>query len=288
MLGQAELLLELDDMVYRRPLLQRQAQELVQHADPVFLRLQSPQIQTRPVRVRRNERQRVQQIKLPRVVGVQIQIPVMLHGESKGLLRPIFIGHELPLDLAHRQMRVPIHELEHSPPIVIRNHPKVVRILQSPIPEILRNPEQGPAVMNLTQRDSLVGGHHEQLPHLADPVRLHRVRDPPLLLEQLLHEGREPEPHLAVGVAVRLEQERVALEGADDLASPGEAELAVELAGVVEAEDALRLPGEEGAAPGEEAEAGVAGDEGLEGGEALIKNPKLIYLTSKNLKLINL
>ena len=57
----------------------------------------------------------------------------------------------------------------------------------------------------------------------------------------LLMEVGKAKPHLAVGVAVGLDEERVLLEEARDIAAPQEAELAVELAGVVEAEDELGL-----------------------------------------------
>ena len=68
-------------------------------------------------------------------------------------------------------------------------------------------------------------------------------------------------------MAVGLEDERVALEGLGDLAAAGEAEVAVELAGVVEAEDAVGLLGEVGLGFGEEAEVGVASDDAFEVGE---------------------
>ncbi|KAK1559197.1 hypothetical protein Q3G72_011739 [Acer saccharum] len=67
----------------------------------------------------------------------------------------------------------------------------------------------------------------------------------------------ETEPHLVVHVAVGLEDERVALNGLEDFAAAGEAKFAVELAGIVETEDALGLFGEELLGLGEESEGGV-------------------------------
>lgn len=68
-------------------------------------------------------------------------------------------------------------------------------------------------------------------------------------------------------MAVRFEDQGVALEGLGDFAAAGEAELAVELAGVVEAEDAVGLLGEIVLGLGEEPEMGVASDDAFEVGE---------------------
>lgn len=124
-------------------------------------------------------------------------------------------------------------------------------------------------MIDLIQRDPLVHGHHEQLPHVVDPIELERVDDLPLLLEELLHELREPEPELVVGVAVDLEDKGVTEDRFCDLAAAREAQLLVELASVIEAEDPLRLTGEEIAAAGEEAEMGVASEDGLEVGDSV-------------------
>lgn len=56
----------------------------------------------------------------------------------------------------------------------------------------------------------------------------------------------------------------MAADEAGDLAAAREAELAVELAGVVEAEDVLRLGGEEELGARDEAEEGVAVEDALE------------------------
>ncbi|KAK2999573.1 hypothetical protein RJ639_022969 [Escallonia herrerae] len=69
-------------------------------------------------------------------------------------------------------------------------------------------------------------------------------------------------------MAVCLEEEGVAEDGLEGLAAAGEAELAVELGGSGEGKDLVGLFGEEGLRAGEEAEAGVAEEEGLEVGEA--------------------
>ena len=61
----------------------------------------------------------------------------------------------------------------------------------------------------------------------------------------------------------------MAQEEAGDLAAAREPELAVELAGVVEAEDVLRLGGEELLRAGHEAEEGVAVENALELGDAV-------------------
>ena len=68
-------------------------------------------------------------------------------------------------------------------------------------------------------------------------------------------------------MAVGLEEQRVAEDGAGDLAAAREAELAVELAGVVEAEDVFGLGGKEGFGFGGESEVGVALDDALEVGD---------------------
>lgn len=68
-------------------------------------------------------------------------------------------------------------------------------------------------------------------------------------------------------MAVGLEEQRVAEDGAGHLAAAREAELAVELAGVVEAEDVFGLGGEEGFGFGGESEVGVALDDALEVGD---------------------
>lgn len=68
-------------------------------------------------------------------------------------------------------------------------------------------------------------------------------------------------------MAVGLEDEGVALEGAGDFSAAREAEFAVELAGVVEAEDAVGLLGEEVFGFGEESEVGVALDDVFEVGD---------------------
>lgn len=59
-------------------------------------------------------------------------------------------------------------------------------------------------------------------------------------------------------MAVALENERVALDGAKDFPATGKAELSVELAGVVEAKDMVGLLGEEFFGSGEEPEVGIA------------------------------
>lgn len=58
-------------------------------------------------------------------------------------------------------------------------------------------------------------------------------------------------------MAVGLEEQRVALDGASDLAAAGEAKLAVEFAGLIEAEDVFWLLGEEVLGLGDESEEGV-------------------------------
>lgn len=65
-------------------------------------------------------------------------------------------------------------------------------------------------------------------------------------------------------MAVGLEDQRVALDGAGNLAAAREAELAVELAGVVEEDDAFRLLGDEVLGLGEEPEVGVALDDAFQ------------------------
>ncbi|KAA8527847.1 hypothetical protein F0562_035284 [Nyssa sinensis] len=78
----------------------------------------------------------------------------------------------------------------------------------------------------------------------------------------------EPKPHLAVIVLIGLEKEGVALYRAEHFAAAGKAKLPVELAGVVEAEDAFGLLGEEIFGFGEEFEEGVALDNVFDVGEA--------------------
>lgn len=60
-------------------------------------------------------------------------------------------------------------------------------------------------------------------------------------------------------MAVDLKENRVAKDRFCDLAAAGEAQLAMKLSGVIEAEDPLGLPGEEIAAACKEAEMGVTG-----------------------------
>ncbi|KAK7356833.1 hypothetical protein VNO80_16112 [Phaseolus coccineus] len=64
-------------------------------------------------------------------------------------------------------------------------------------------------------------------------------------MAKVLHEISEVEPGLVVGVTVGLEKEGLVLEEAGDLAAIGEFELSVELVGDIEADDVLRLGGEE-------------------------------------------
>ncbi|KAK1584251.1 hypothetical protein Q3G72_031241 [Acer saccharum] len=61
-----------------------------------------------------------------------------------------------------------------------------------------------------------------------------------------------------------LEDEWVALNGLEDFATGGEAEFAVELAGIVETKDALGLFGEELLGLSEESEGGVMGKDGFQ------------------------
>lgn len=68
-------------------------------------------------------------------------------------------------------------------------------------------------------------------------------------------------------MAVGLEQNGVALEGSGDFPAAREAEFSVELAGVVEAEDAVGLLGEEVSGFCEEPEVGIALDDVLEVGD---------------------
>lgn len=70
-------------------------------------------------------------------------------------------------------------------------------------------------------------------------------------------------------MAIGLEDERVSLEEAREFPAAGEAELAVELSGVVEAENAVGLLGEELLGAEEEAEGGVAVEDAFEGGDSV-------------------
>lgn len=65
-------------------------------------------------------------------------------------------------------------------------------------------------------------------------------------------------------MAIGLENDGVALDGLEDFTATGEAQLAVKLAGIVEAEDAFGLFAEEISGFGEESEGGVAEEEGFE------------------------
>ncbi|PON50357.1 hypothetical protein TorRG33x02_314870 [Trema orientale] len=188
----------------------------------------------------------------------------MFHCELESPLNLLLINHKLALKRAHRQTRVPIHQFKNSPPIILNHNPKVIRVFRNPVPEIIRNPKQQPAMINLTQRNPLPGGHHQQLTYLSNPIHLHGIHNRPLLFEKLLHEIGEPEPHLAVIVAIRLENQRMALDEPCHLSSTGESELAVELSGIVEAENVVGLLGEELLGPDEESEEGVTLDDALQ------------------------
>lgn len=85
-----------------------------------------------------------------------------------------------------------------------------------------------------------------------------------LLCEEVFHKVGEAEPGFSVGVAIGLEEERVALDEAGDFAATREAEFAVEFAGVVKAEDVFRLGGEELFGARDEAEEGVAVENAFE------------------------
>lgn len=124
-------------------------------------------------------------------------------------------------------------------------------------------------MVDFAEGDAVARGHHEEFANLLDAVQFHCVHEGVLLCEKILHEIGEAEPGLAVGVTVGLEEEGVALEEAGDLAAAGESELSVELAGVIEAEDVLRLGGEELLGARDEAEEGVAVENALERGDAV-------------------
>jgi len=100
-------------------------------------------------------------------------------------------------------------------------------------------------VVDFAKGDAVAGGHHEEFANLLDAVQFHCVHEGVLLSEKVLHEIGEAEPGLAVGVTVGLKEKGVVLEEAGDLAAARESEFAVELAGIIEAEDVLRLGGEE-------------------------------------------
>ncbi|RYR47567.1 hypothetical protein Ahy_A07g033502 isoform G [Arachis hypogaea] len=72
------------------------------HTNPKLLRFNGPHIQLRPIRIRRNQRQSVQQVQLPSILQFQTQIPTILHRKPKLPLSTILINHESPLNCGTR------------------------------------------------------------------------------------------------------------------------------------------------------------------------------------------
>lgn len=119
--------------------------------------------------------------------------------------------------------------------------------------------------MELGEGDTAAGGDHEKLADGCDALGLHGVHERALLFEEGIHEGGEGEVGLGVGGETgEMEEKRVAGGEAGDLAAAREAELAVELAGVGEGEAMAGETGEEGLGADDEAEVGIAIDNGLE------------------------
>lgn len=64
------------------------------------------------------------------------------------------------------------------------------------------------------------------------------------IMQQSIHKLSEAKPDSVVGMAIGLENERVAEDGFQNFAAAGEAELLVEFTGVIEGEDLEGLFGE--------------------------------------------
>lgn len=119
-------------------------------------------------------------------------------------------------------------------------------------------------MVNLTERDSVMFGHHEEFSNRVDAFEFQFVHEGVFLCDEVLHKFGEAEPGFVVGVAIGLEEEWVALEEAGDFAAAREAQFAVELAGVIEEKDVLRLGGEKLFRARYEAEEGVAVENALQ------------------------
>lgn len=77
-------------------------------------------------------------------------------------------------------------------------------------------------MVDLTKGNAVLRRHHEEFPNPIDAVGFHCVHDLLFLGDEVFHEVGESEPDFAVGVAVGLEEEWVARDGAGDLAAAWE------------------------------------------------------------------
>lgn len=142
-------------------------------------------------------------------------------------------------------------------------------VVKDAVSDVIGDAEEVPAVVNLGEGDSPASGHHEELTDGGNPRIEGGVKDGLLLEEEVFHEVGEPEPDLAVRVAIKLEEGGVALNKAGNLAAAREAKLTVELASIVKEENVVRLPGEEVLGPVEKSEEGVTPDDIFEVVDAL-------------------
>ena len=188
MLGQTKLLLELHKVMNGCPLLQSQAQELMNQPNPILLRLQRPQIKPVPIRIGRHQGKRVQQIKLPIIVQFQIQILPVLHGKPKLPLSRILVNNELPLKSTHGEKWIPLHQLEHPLAVAVNRDFEKVGVFGDPVAEIVGDAEEGSAVVDFAERDAVARGHHDEFANLLYAVQFHCVHEGVFLCEKVLHE----------------------------------------------------------------------------------------------------
>ncbi|BAT78508.1 hypothetical protein VIGAN_02119300 [Vigna angularis var. angularis] len=194
MLRQTKLLLELHKVMNGCPLLQSQAQELMNQPNPILFRLQRPQIKPMPIRIGRHQGKRVQQIKLPIIVQFQIQILPILHRKPKLPLSRILVNNELPLKSTHGEKRVPLHQLQHPLAVAINRYFEKVRVFGDPVAEIIGDAKEGSAVVDFAQGNAVARGHHKEFANLLDAVQFHCVHEGVLLSEKVLHEISEAKP----------------------------------------------------------------------------------------------
>lgn len=260
-----QLLLELEHVVYQRALLQRQAQELVHHPDAVLLRLRRPRPEQRAVGVRRDQRERGRRVQALRLLPVQRHRPAVRDGEAERAPHAALVHHEVVLQGADGERGVPVRQLEDVEPVGVHGDAEVVGEVADAVPEVVGEAEHRAAVVELREGQPAVGGEHEELPDGQHPRGEELLVDAALLLEERAHERREREvrdgAHGGAG-----EEQGVPGGGARDAAAAGEAELAVQLAGLGKG-DAVRgrEGGHEGPRAVEEAEGSVAVEDGVEG-----------------------
>ena len=188
----------------------------------------------------------------------------MWDGEAERAPDAALVHDKIALQSTDGERRVPARELEEVAAVPgVDYDAEVVREVVDAVAEVIGEAEHSAAVVELRERHAAVGREHEELPDCAHPRREEVVVDAALFLEERAHERREREVRDGAHDG-EVEQQRVARSGARHFAAAGEAELAVQLAGLGKGDPVRRREGsQERARAVEEAEGRIAVEHGV-------------------------